>query len=156
MECAAASKAVGQSHRVAEIGQAGAAAHADMLTQVDHVAGRPVAERRGAAAQLLPGFKQIDLQTMLGEECGGRHTTQPATDDRDLARRVAWRSPRGGHRPFPMVGRPLPLPTPHGVGLRGGANARRRWKVVGKAQPAAIVSFRQVVTEMRSEKTAPG
>ena len=74
----------GDSDPPAEVGEVGAAGHADVLAVVHQLAGRRILKRARATAQPGPAFQKRQSQAAIHEARGDRQAGEPAADDEDM------------------------------------------------------------------------
>jgi predicted amidophosphoribosyltransferase len=78
-------KEIVDSHQPCEVIQVRAAAHADVLTGIDPLAGFAIEEGAGAAAEPGPRFEQCCGDAGGCQSCGGGESGESSTDDDDAS-----------------------------------------------------------------------
>ena len=79
-----AAEEVREADPAAEVGQVGAAGHADVLTVIDLLAGHRVGERAGAAAEPGPALDQGQAEPAVDQRRGRGQPGEAAADDDDV------------------------------------------------------------------------
>jgi hypothetical protein len=70
-------------HCAAKPSELGTASHADVLTGIDELTGRAIAERACSAAQPVPRFNYAYAQTAQRQSLGRGQTRQAGADNQD-------------------------------------------------------------------------
>jgi len=98
-----AAEEVGRADPAAEVGEVGAAGHADVLTVVDEIAGRRVDERAGPPAEPGAALDQGDVQVLARQADRRGEAGEPAADDHHprgrRSRELGHGRPSDGRRP---------------------------------------------------------
>ena len=118
MECVAAAEGVGHVHPPAEVQEVGAAAHRQVLAEVDELPGRRIVKAAGASAEAGGLFEQFDAASLFHRGRGGSDSRQAPADHGDARQGSGGSGGEGGVVHFEArvlyVGSRSPLPPGEG------------------------------------------